>query len=116
MRGGAAGWRGAADDTARQHQRRGRARQRAEDVRDRSDDGRSAEKQRARCAEGGERLARQRRAQRSAVVPAEVLRQEIGARRTDISIGELISLKDRFGVSIQALTYRCKDLECHRQL
>jgi Zn-dependent peptidase ImmA (M78 family)/DNA-binding XRE family transcriptional regulator len=45
------------------------------------------------------------------LIPAEVLRQEIGARRTDISIGELISLKDRFGVSIQAITYRCKDLE-----
>ena len=45
------------------------------------------------------------------LIPAEVLRQEIGARRRDISIGELISLKDRFGVSIQALTYRCKDLE-----
>ncbi len=49
------------------------------------------------------------------LVPAEVLRQEIGARRTDISIGELISLKDRFGVSIQALTYRCKDLEIINQ-
>lgn len=45
------------------------------------------------------------------LVPAEVLRQEIGTKRTDISLGELISLKDRFGVSIQALTYRCKDLE-----
>ncbi|MCF7701592.1 helix-turn-helix domain-containing protein [Loktanella sp. M215] len=45
------------------------------------------------------------------LIPAEVLRQEIGSLRKDISIGELISLKDRFGVSIQALTYRCKDLE-----
>jgi Zn-dependent peptidase ImmA (M78 family)/DNA-binding XRE family transcriptional regulator len=45
------------------------------------------------------------------LIPAEVLRQEIGARRTDISIGELIGLKRRFGVSIQAITYRCKDLE-----
>lgn len=45
------------------------------------------------------------------LIPAEVLRHEMGARRTDISIGELISLKDRFGVSIQAIVYRCKDLE-----
>lgn len=45
------------------------------------------------------------------LIPAEVLRQEIGTKRRDISIGELIGLKDRFGVSIQALTYRCKDLE-----
>ncbi|WP_299916024.1 XRE family transcriptional regulator [uncultured Roseobacter sp.] len=44
------------------------------------------------------------------LIPAEVLRQEIGAQRKEISLGELISLKDRFGVSIQALTYRCKDL------
>ena len=49
------------------------------------------------------------------LVPAEVFRQEIGARRSDISIGELISLKDRFGVNIQALTYRCKDLEIINQ-
>lgn len=45
------------------------------------------------------------------LIPAEVLRQEIGTKRRDISLGELIGLKDRFGVSIQALTYRCKDLE-----
>lgn len=49
------------------------------------------------------------------LIPAEVLRQEIGARRKDISIGELISLKTRFGVSIQALTYRCKDLDIINQ-
>lgn len=45
------------------------------------------------------------------LIPAEILRHEIGAKRRDISVGELIGLKDRFGVSIQALTYRCKDLE-----
>ena len=44
------------------------------------------------------------------LVPADVLRQEIGARRKEISIGELVVLKRRFGVSLQALTYRCKDL------
>lgn len=45
------------------------------------------------------------------LISAQVLRREIGMKRKDISIGELVVLKDRFGVSIQALTYRCKDLE-----
>lgn len=44
------------------------------------------------------------------LMPADVLRAEVGANRTSISIGELAALKERFGVSIQALTYRCKDL------
>ncbi|MDA9399207.1 MULTISPECIES: helix-turn-helix domain-containing protein [Bradyrhizobium] len=44
------------------------------------------------------------------LVPADVLRAEIGAHRSSISIGELVALKKRFGVSIQALVYRCKDL------
>ena len=44
------------------------------------------------------------------LVPADVLRQEIGAQRMDISTGELVALKARYGVSLQALTYRCKDL------
>jgi len=44
------------------------------------------------------------------LVPADVLRSEVGAHRSSISIGELVALKERFGVSIQALTYRCKDL------
>lgn len=49
------------------------------------------------------------------LIPAEVLRQEMGARRREISLGELISIKDRFGVSIQAIAYRCKDLEIINQ-
>lgn len=44
------------------------------------------------------------------LVPADVLRAEVGASRSIISIGELVALKARFGVSLQALTYRCKDL------
>ena len=44
------------------------------------------------------------------LIPADVLRAEIGARRSSISIGELVALKKRFGVSIQAIAYRCKDL------
>jgi len=44
------------------------------------------------------------------LMPADALRAEIGANRSSISIGELVALKKRFGVSVQALTYRCKDL------
>jgi Zn-dependent peptidase ImmA (M78 family)/transcriptional regulator with XRE-family HTH domain len=44
------------------------------------------------------------------LMPADVLRAEIGSHRSSISIGELVALKKRFGVSIQALAYRCKDL------
>jgi len=44
------------------------------------------------------------------LMPADVLRSEIGPRRSAISIGELVALKQRFGVSIQALAYRCKEL------
>lgn len=44
------------------------------------------------------------------LIPADVLRAEMGANRSSISIAELVALKKRFGVSIQALTYRCKDL------
>jgi Zn-dependent peptidase ImmA (M78 family)/DNA-binding XRE family transcriptional regulator len=44
------------------------------------------------------------------LVPADVLRAEVGVHRSSISIGELVALKKRFGVSIQALAYRCKDL------
>jgi Zn-dependent peptidase ImmA (M78 family) len=44
------------------------------------------------------------------LVPADVLRAEVGVNRSSISIGELVVLKQRFGVSIQALAYRCKDL------
>lgn len=44
------------------------------------------------------------------LMPADVLRSEVGAHRSSISIGEFAALKERFGVSIQALAYRCKDL------
>jgi Zn-dependent peptidase ImmA (M78 family) len=43
-------------------------------------------------------------------MPAEVLRAEIGKHRESVSLGELISLKKLFGVSLQAITYRCRDL------
>jgi Zn-dependent peptidase ImmA (M78 family)/DNA-binding XRE family transcriptional regulator len=44
------------------------------------------------------------------LIPADSLRDEVGASRSTISIGELVALKERFGVSIQAIVYRCKDL------
>lgn len=44
------------------------------------------------------------------LMPADVLRAEVGASRSSLSLGELVALKDRFGVSIQALAFRCKDL------
>ena len=44
------------------------------------------------------------------LMPAETLRSEIGKRRKFMGWSELFDLKQIFGVSVQALTYRCKDL------
>ena len=44
------------------------------------------------------------------LMPAETLRVEIGKRRKSMGWSELFDLKRLFGVSVQALTYRCKDL------
>ncbi len=44
------------------------------------------------------------------LMPAETLRAEIGKHRKSIGWGELFELKRIFGVSVQAITYRCKDL------
>ena len=44
------------------------------------------------------------------LIPADTLRAEVGANRSSVSVGELVELKDRFGVSIQAIAFRCKDL------
>ena len=43
-------------------------------------------------------------------MPAETLRAEIGKHRKSMGWSELFDLKRIFGVSVQALTYRCKDL------
>ena len=43
-------------------------------------------------------------------MPAETLRAEIGRRRKSMGWRELFELKRVFGVSVQALTWRCKDL------
>ena len=45
------------------------------------------------------------------LMPAKALWLEIGKRRTALALGELLALKHVFGVSIQALTHRCRDLD-----
>ena len=45
------------------------------------------------------------------LMPAEALWLEVGKRRSAIALGELLALKRVFGVSIQALTHRCRDLD-----
>ena len=44
------------------------------------------------------------------LMPAETIRAEIGKNRSSIGLGELFALKELFGVSVQAIAYRCKDL------
>jgi Zn-dependent peptidase ImmA (M78 family)/transcriptional regulator with XRE-family HTH domain len=44
------------------------------------------------------------------LMPAETIRSEIGRNRNSIGLGELFALKELFGVSVQAIAYRCKDL------
>ena len=45
------------------------------------------------------------------LMPAEALRPEVGKRRSALALGELLALKQVFGVSIQALVHRCRDLD-----
>lgn len=45
------------------------------------------------------------------LMPASILWLEIGKRRSRLTIAELLELKRLFGVSVQALTYRCRELE-----
>ena len=44
------------------------------------------------------------------LMPAEALWAEVGKRRSSIGLGELFRLKPLFGVSVQALVNRCRDL------
>ena len=44
------------------------------------------------------------------LMPGEALWSEVGKRRTPVGWREIFELKQLFGVSGQALTYRCKDL------
>lgn len=45
------------------------------------------------------------------LMPAEILWKEVGKNREALSIGELVELKALFKTSIQAITYRLKDLQ-----
>lgn len=45
------------------------------------------------------------------LAPAETLKREVGTRRSAIGIDELLILKQRFGMSVQALLYRFRDLK-----
>ena len=49
------------------------------------------------------------------LMPVEALWREIGKQRTAISFGELAKLKELFGASFQAITYRCRDLGILRE-
>ena len=44
------------------------------------------------------------------LMPADTVRTEIGRSRTSIGWSELFNLKRVFGVSVQAIVYRCRDL------
>ena len=44
------------------------------------------------------------------LIPAEIIRQEVGKRRKNMEWRELFELKQFYGISVQALIYRCKDL------
>ncbi|MCZ6675567.1 MAG: ImmA/IrrE family metallo-endopeptidase [Verrucomicrobia bacterium] len=45
------------------------------------------------------------------LAPAEVILREVGTRRSFVQPQELLLLKQRFGLSIQALLYRLRDLD-----
>ena len=63
--------------------------------------------------ETGSRVDEEKAAHRFAgafLMPAEMLRAEVGKFRSSMGWCELFELKRLFGVSVQALTYRCKEL------
>src|SRR5665811_1761755 len=45
------------------------------------------------------------------LAPADAVRQEVGAKRSSVSLGELTLLKRRYGMSIQAWVQRLRDLD-----
>jgi len=44
------------------------------------------------------------------LAPADLVRRDVGASRRRVALGELILLKRRYGMSIQSLVYRLRDL------
>jgi Zn-dependent peptidase ImmA (M78 family) len=49
------------------------------------------------------------------LIPPDMLVREVGGHRSNMSVRELFQLKQRFGVSAQAIAYRCKDLGIFNQ-
>ena len=49
------------------------------------------------------------------LAPAQLLYHEVGRKRSKITLSELILLKQRFGLSMQAIVYRLKDLNIINQ-
>ena len=44
------------------------------------------------------------------LIPSETLYSELGTSRKNVDVKELLLLKEKYGISIQALTRRCRDL------
>ena len=45
------------------------------------------------------------------LAPADLVRKDVGGARRRVSLGELFLLKKKYGMSVQALVYRLRDLE-----
>ncbi|MEZ4905766.1 MAG: ImmA/IrrE family metallo-endopeptidase [Spirosomataceae bacterium] len=45
------------------------------------------------------------------ILPAKVIKSELGEYRTFVSFGELVALKEKYGISVQAAMSRAKQLE-----
>lgn len=45
------------------------------------------------------------------LAPAELVRRDVGGARRRVTLAELLLLKTRYGMSVQALTYRLRDLD-----
>lgn len=46
----------------------------------------------------------------SRLIPAETMKKELGGKRSKLSFQELSAMKQQYGISMQALVYRAKDL------
>jgi Zn-dependent peptidase ImmA (M78 family) len=44
------------------------------------------------------------------LIPAETMKKELGGKRSKLSFHELAAMKQQYGISMQALVYRAKDL------
>ncbi|MEM6318963.1 MAG: XRE family transcriptional regulator [Bacteroidota bacterium] len=44
------------------------------------------------------------------LIPSEVLEQELGGKRQRLHVGELLAIKEQYGISMQAILYRSKQM------